>query len=118
MLSGRTERGQAVELLLRDGKLHSLRTRAPVYCPEQRVWRSIRWTPVAGLFGVFVQDGSSFRVRQRADARRTASKTADLTVIEMRGRLGDDGASAHGSIVARWRWERFTCRGSVRFRAG
>ena len=118
VLRGKTSRGQAIALVFHDGRLHSARTRAPVYCPVARVWRSVRWRPVNGLFGVFEQEGPRFAVRQRADARRTASKRPVVTLLEMRGRLDDHGESARGAIHARWESERSRCRATVRFRAG
>ena len=117
VLRGRTERGQAIEMVLQDGTLHSVRTRVPVYCPEQRVWRSIRWTPVLGSFGQFRQEGERFAVRQQANARRTAANEPDVTIITMRGRLAGDAESARGTMEGIWQWERFICRATVRFSA-
>jgi hypothetical protein len=118
VLRGSTERGQRIALVLSDGRLDRVRTRVPVYCPVQRFWRSIRWRPVAGVFGLFEQHGPRVRVSQRADARRTASKRPQVTVLELEGRLAEDGKSARGTIDGRWQWEGSTCRAKVRFRAG
>ena len=117
VLRGTSERGHSIELVVVDGRLTSLRTRVPVYCPAQRVWRSIRWTPEAGLFGRFEQDGPRLLVRQRADARRGASNRPEVTVVAMRGQLAEDGGSARGTIESRWQRDGLTCRATVDFSA-
>jgi hypothetical protein len=114
-LEGRTSAGEPVKLRLVDRSLRSLRTRASVYCPEQRIRRTILWTPLSGSFGQFQQDGPRFRVRQKAEF--PVSRRHETELLEMRGRLAEDGRSARGTLEARWEWRRFDCRATVRFSA-
>ena len=94
MLNGQTERGQAIQMVLYDGKLHSFETEVAVWCPSHRTWTTWTWFPSDGLPVDFKHDGSRFYVREESE-QPDAKPPAELHGV-MRGELGDDGRSATG----------------------
>jgi hypothetical protein len=115
MLFGQTSRGAGVSLTLVDGKLRTVQTNPAAWCPQQTTWIDWRWVAQDGQRRVEIeQDDSRFAVEERENVDATPFTTL---VVSMRGELGENGASARGSIRARATGEQATCEGTVRFSA-
>ena len=120
VLSGRTERGHPIELVLDDGKLHSFATGASALCPEREVWHSWEWHPSDGNPVRFRQDGRRIYVRERAEF--PDAEPPAVLANAMRAELAKDGDSIRGTIAARGIWgvghDSVFCAGRVSFGAG
>jgi hypothetical protein len=77
VLEGRTARGDHIELVLYDGRLHSLSAKSVVHCPKPwRYWQRWDWHPIDGLPGMrFRQEGGRFHAVTRWSTR-AASRPA------------------------------------------
>jgi hypothetical protein len=115
VLRGRTERGAPIEMVIVDGKLHSVAATVRVWCPAQRVWRKWRWHPTDGVSGTFARHGSSFTVRERSS--QPDARPPMVLISELRGRFEDGDESARGTIHGRWLWSGFVCEARVPFTA-
>ena len=119
VLNGRTERGQRIQMVLQDGKLFSFKTQVAVWCPRNRAWGSLDWSPQNSLAVDFEHDGSRFYVRE--DSKQPDADPPLEVYGVMRGEVGDGGRSASGTIRARATWgtgaRATTCRSSLSFSA-
>jgi hypothetical protein len=117
-LEGRSSRNLPVTLRFVDGELRSADLKPSLRCPQFGGWESVVWEPRIGAYGEFHQDGPSFRVRHSYLAEPAPDTTPGRGTLVLAGELGDDQDSARGTINARWVTPGWTCRGTVRFRAG
>ena len=122
VLEGRTARGDRIELVVYDGRLHSFRTNSAVHCPKPwSYWQRWRWQPIDGLPGMrFRQEDGRFHVRHPVEYPR--DKPPSFYLNELRGELSDDGRSASGTLHARATYgspdaPQTVCEATVRFRA-
>jgi len=117
-LKGRTSKGQPVVLGFVDGELRNISATTLLYCPGDPSRYSYDWLAVAGSFGTFHREGSTFRIRDRREYGARGEPAFQVTEGAMHGRLADSGDSARGTIDVRWEWgKKQVCKGTVRFSA-
>jgi hypothetical protein len=118
-LRGRTQAGEPITLVVREGKLIALQTRTTTWCGTLHRSFGWYWAPSDGSVTPFAQSGARFSVRQRSDyPDETPPSRAS---IRLRGELYDGDTRARGTLRARGDWayrpRALVCSGRTSFSA-
>jgi hypothetical protein len=115
-LEGKTSRGGPISITFVDGKLDDFRTQVSAWCPRlgrRLVWE---WARGYGTTAEFMLAGPRFVIAEQAENRN--HKPPTTTIVELRGRLSEDGKSARGRVLAFALRGTTTCEGTASFSAG